>query len=83
MSTDNDPRPGRPRTSTDEGIVKMLLKNIVVQHVMNFVEPREQKRSRKIHPNRPQLLVAGPFILHDNSRMHIADVVTKKLRDYD
>ena len=28
--------------------------------------------------NAPQLLVAGPLILHDNARPHIADVVTKK-----
>ena len=26
--------------------------------------------------------MAGPFILHDNARSHIRDVVTKKLRDY-
>ena len=31
---------------------------------------------------RPQLLAAGPLILHDNARPHIADVVTKELRDY-
>ena len=35
-----------------------------------------------MHTNRPQLLVAGPLILHDNARPHIEDVVTKKLRDY-
>ena len=27
--------------------------------------------------NRPQLLVAGPLVLHDNARPHIADIVTK------
>ena len=32
--------------------------------------------------NRPQLLMVGPLILHGNARPHIADVVTKKLRDY-
>ena len=36
-----------------------------------------QKLRRKMHKNRPQLLVAGPLILHDNARPHIADVVTK------
>ena len=55
----------------------MLLKKIVVQHVKNFLEPREQKLSRKMHKNRFHLLVAGPFILHDNARPHIVDVVIK------
>ena len=55
----------------------MLLKKIVVQHVKNFLEPREQKLRRKMHKNRPQLLVAGPLILQDNVRTHIADVVTE------
>ena len=32
--------------------------------------------------NRPQLFVARPLILHDSARLHIADVVTKKLSDY-
>ena len=41
-----------------------------------------QKLHRKVHKNRPQLLVAGPLILHDNTRPLIADVVTKKLHDY-
>ena len=59
----------------------MLLKKIVVQRAKNFLEPREQKRRRKMNKNRPQLLVAGPLILHDNARPHIADVLTKKLRD--
>ena len=35
-----------------------------------------------MHKNRPQLLVAGPLILHDNACPHIAYVVTKKLHDY-
>ena len=35
-----------------------------------------------MHKHRPQLLVAGPLILHDSARLHIADVVTKKLRNY-
>ena len=37
-----------------------------------------QKLCRKMHKDWPQLLVAGPLILHDNSRPHITDVVTKK-----
>ena len=41
-----------------------------------------QKLLRKVHKNRPQLLVARPLILHHNARPHIADIVTKKLRDY-
>ena len=35
-----------------------------------------------MHKNRPQLLLAGPLILHDNVRPHITDLVTKKLCDY-
>ena len=35
-----------------------------------------------MHKNLPQLLLAVPLILHGNARPHIADVVTKKLRDY-
>ena len=38
-----------------------------------------QKHCRKMHKKRPQLIVAGPFILHDNVRPHIADVVTKNV----
>ena len=34
-----------------------------------------------MHKSRPQLILAGPLILH-NARPHIADVVTEKLRDY-
>ena len=49
----------------------------------NFLEPREQKLRRKMHNNRPQLLVAGSLILYDNARPHIADVVTKNLREYE
>ena len=41
-----------------------------------------QKLCRKVHKNWPQLLVAGPLILHDNACLHAMDVVTKKLRDY-
>ena len=62
VSIDNDPRTGRPRTSTDERSVK---------RVADALE--EEVR---------QLLVAGPLILHVNTRPHIADVVTKKLPDY-
>ena len=40
-----------------------------------------QKLLKNVHKNRSQLLVAGPLILHDNARPHIADV-TKKLYDY-
>ena len=34
-----------------------------------------QKLRRKMNKNRPQLLVAGPLILHDNAHSHIADIV--------
>ena len=46
------------------------------------LEPREQKLRRKMNKNRPQLLMAGPLILHDNACLQIADVVIKKLRNY-
>ena len=36
-----------------------------------------KKNCTKMHKNRPQLLVAGPLILHDTARPHFADVVTK------
>ena len=61
---------------------QMLLKKIVVKHVKNFVEPREQKRRRKTRKNRPQLLVAGSLILYEKARPHVSDVVTKTLRVY-
>ena len=60
----------------------MLLKKIVVQSVKNYQELREHNIRRKMHNNRPRLLVAGPLILHDNVRPHITDLVTKKLGDY-
>ena len=36
------------------------------------------KTSQEKHKNRPQLLVAGPLILHDNACPYITDVVTKQ-----
>ena len=85
MSIVNDPRSGRPRTSTDENMEslwQMLLKKIVVKLVKNFLEPREQILRRKMHMNRPQLLVSASPVIHVNARPHIADFVIKKLRDY-
>ena len=55
-----------------------LLYKIVLQHMKNFLEPREQKLRRKMHKNQPQLLVTGPLILHDNACPHITVIVTKK-----
>ena len=60
----------------------MLLNKIVVQHVNNFLEPWKQKLCSKMRKNRPQLMVAGPLIFHNNACQHIANVVTTKLRDY-
>ena len=54
---------------------QMLLKKIVMEYVKNVFEPREQTFHKKMYKNRPQLLVAGPLILHDNARPHIVDVV--------
>ena len=50
----------------------MLLKKIDVQYVKNFPQLRDQTFSRKMHKNRPNLLVAGPLILHENASPHIA-----------
>ena len=60
----------------------MYLKKIVVQRVKNFLELWEQILCRKMHKSRSQFLIAGPLILQDNARLHIANVVTKKLHDY-
>ena len=57
---------------------QMLLKEIVVQLVKNYLEPREQKLRKKMHNNRPQLLVAGPHVLHDNALPYIVNVVNNK-----
>ena len=35
-----------------------------------------------MNKNRPQLLMAGPFILHDNAHPHSADVVNNTIHDY-
>ena len=42
-----------------------------MQHVKNFLEPREQKRCRKMQKNRSQLLVAGPPILILDPRSYL------------
>ncbi|PSN41436.1 hypothetical protein C0J52_22648 [Blattella germanica] len=41
-----------------------------------------QNLRRKMHNTPPQLLEAGPLILYDNARPHIALVVVEKLREY-
>ena len=74
VSINNDQRSGRPRTSTDERRVKLVanvLEKTILQIVKDFLEPREQNLRRKMHKNRPQLLVAEPLILQDNARPHI------------
>ena len=55
MSIDNDPRPGRPKTSTEERSAKP-----VTDGFEEDLERREQKLRRKMHKNRSQFLVAGP-----------------------
>ena len=80
VNIDNDPRPGRREYQQMKEVWsfwQMLLKKIVVQHVKNFLEPREQKLCRKMHKNQTQLLMAQPLILHDNTHLHIVDVVIK------
>ena len=44
VSIDNEPRPGRPRTSTGERCVKLVadfLEETVAEYVKNFLEPWE------------------------------------------
>ena len=78
---EHDPRPGRPRTSTDERNVKLVAdvlekdRRIICEEVSRTTI---KNLHRKMHKNRPQLLVAGSLLLHDNARPDIADVVTKK-----
>ena len=82
VKIDNDPRAGRPRTSTDESSVKLVADALEEDRratCEKLLEPREQNLRKKMHKNRPQLLVSGPFILHDNAFPHIVDVVTKKI----
>ena len=61
MSIDNDPRPGRPKTPTDEITVK-LVKKIIVHHVKNFLEPRGTKTSQENTKEPP--LVARDWVTH-------------------
>ena len=82
MIIDNDPRPGRPRTSTDERSVKLVadaleeVRRATCEELSRAMGAK--KLRRKMHKNRPQLLVAESLTLHDNARPHIADVVTRK-----
>ena len=72
MSIDNDPRPVRPRTSTDERSVKFVADALQEDYRTtcdNFLEPQEQKHRGKMRKNRPQLFVAGPLIIARTSRM--------------
>ena len=52
VSIDNDPRPGRPRTSTDEKSVKLVADVLEEDHRVareEFLESQEQKLHRKMH----------------------------------
>ena len=85
MSIDNDPRPGKPRTSTDERSMKLVAdahEEDCHATCEELLELREQNLRRKTHKNRPRLFMARPLMFYENSRPHIADVITKKLRDY-
>ena len=85
VSIDNDPRLGRLRTSTNERRVKLVADALEEDYHATCEElsrTTEAKLLRKMHKNRSQLLVARPLILHDSARLHIVDVVTRKLRDY-
>ena len=56
-------------------VEEMSLECIIVLSCKNF--------AGKCTRTDPKLLVAEPFILHDNARPHIAGVATKKFRDYE
>ena len=78
-SLDNDPRPGRSRKS-DERNVKLVADALEEDRRATFEElfrATGANLRRKMHKNRPQLLLTEPLILHDNARPHIADVVNK------
>ena len=80
VSIDNDPRQeGREHQKVKEvrSLWQMLMKKIIVQYVENFPGPRKQELRRKMHKNRPQLLMAGNSLSTTNTRPHIADVVIK------
>ena len=50
MSIDNEPRPGTPRTSTDESSLKLMLMKIVMQHVKHFIEPPKPSQENAQEP---------------------------------
>ena len=77
MSKGNDPIPGRPRISTNERSVKLVADALEKDRRATCEELSRAKGAKT-----SQLLVAGPLILHDNARPHMADVVTKKFGDY-
>ena len=56
VGTDNDPRPGKPRTSTDERSVKL-----VADDLEEYRRATCEEGAKTSHKNRPQLLEAGPL----------------------
>ena len=82
MIIDNEPNPGRPRTSTDEINVKLVADALEEDRSATCEEISRATGAKPSQENAhgpPHLLVAGPLILHGNARPHIADVVTKKV----
>ena len=73
MSIGNDPRPGRPRTSTDERSVK-LVADALEEDCHATCEELSTATGAKTSQENVQELVAGPLFLLDNARPHIADV---------
>ena len=74
VSVDIDPRPVRPTISTDKRSVKLVADGLEEDRRATCEELSRAtgaKLGRKMHNNRPQLLVPGPLILHDNTRPHI------------
>ena len=81
MSVDNDPRPGRPRTSTDEISVKLVAEDF--EDLQATCEELSRAKGAKILQENAQepisVACGGPLILHDNTHPYITDIVTKKI----
>ena len=69
-SIDYHPRQGRLRTSTDERSVKLVADRLEDRRATceELSRATGVRTLQDMHKNGPQLLVAGPVILHGNAR---------------